>query len=213
MATITETTIDIAKQDRHNANKGTERGEAALDDSLTQFGAGRSLLLDKNGELIAGNKTQRAAIKAGLTRMIIVETTGDEVVAVKRTDLDLSSTTDKRARQLAYYDNQVQALDYELDLEQLVIDLDNGVDLTGLWNEDEMAELLEQVADGLLGGAGEGDGQHYADKNKEINIDDIEDAMTITLKFTEEDYWKVKNGLSSIADTPEEAVLKLLGHE
>ena len=51
----------------------------------------------------------------------------------------------------------------------------------------------------------------YSEKNKEINLDDLNDDMKITLKYNEEDYWKVKEGLSKIAQTPEQAVCKLLG--
>lgn len=40
--------------DKRNANKGTERGLKALDHSLRQYGAGRSLLVDKHGRIIAG---------------------------------------------------------------------------------------------------------------------------------------------------------------
>jgi hypothetical protein len=37
--------------------------------------------------------------------------------------------------------------------------------------------------------------------------------MTINLKYTEEDYWKVKEQLSKVAHTPEQAVWKLLKNE
>lgn len=55
--------------------------------------------------------------------------------------------------------------------------------------------------------------QDYADKNKEINMDDMNTNMSITLKYTEEEYWQVKEALSKIASTPEQAVYKLLGYE
>lgn len=53
--------IDSLKPDRRNANKGTERGRAALESSLQKYGAGRSILLDKHGNIIAGNKTAKVA--------------------------------------------------------------------------------------------------------------------------------------------------------
>lgn len=57
------------------------------------------------------------------------------------------------------------------------------------------------------------DNGDYSDKNKEINIDDIEDSMTIKLKYTEEEYLIVKEALSKIASTPEMAIWKLIGNE
>ena len=53
----------------------------------------------------------------------------------------------------------------------------------------------------------------YNDKNKEINVSDFADIMFIKLEYTEADYKKVKNQLSKIANTPEQAVWKLLGNE
>lgn len=53
----------------------------------------------------------------------------------------------------------------------------------------------------------------YSDKNEEINIDDLDGTMTIKLNFSETDYWHVKQQLSEIAATPEQAVWKLLGNE
>ncbi len=53
----------------------------------------------------------------------------------------------------------------------------------------------------------------YSDKNKEIDVEELEGLMTINLKYTEEDYWKVKEQLSKVAHTPEQAVWKLLRNE
>lgn len=53
----------------------------------------------------------------------------------------------------------------------------------------------------------------YSDKNEEINIDSLDGHMIIKLNFSEEEYWQVKQQLSEIASTPEQAVWKLLGNE
>ena len=53
----------------------------------------------------------------------------------------------------------------------------------------------------------------YSDKNEEIDIDGLDAQMTIKLNYTEEEYWKVKEQLSQIAATPEQAVWKVLGNE
>lgn len=51
----------------------------------------------------------------------------------------------------------------------------------------------------------------YSEKNKEIDIDDLDNKMTIKLDYTENEYWKVKEALSKISQNPEQAVYKLLG--
>ena len=84
---------DIAQlvPDDVNFNKGTQFGQSLIEKSLRQFGAGRSILLDKNNRIIAGNKTVENAGQIGLEKVLIVETTGEEIVAVKRTDIDLDT--------------------------------------------------------------------------------------------------------------------------
>lgn len=60
--------IDSLRQDTHNFNRGTEQGQQLMEKSFSQLGAGRSILVDKNGNIIAGNKSQKAAKAAGISR-------------------------------------------------------------------------------------------------------------------------------------------------
>lgn len=128
------------RPDKNNANKGTERGRYMVEASLRETGAGRSILLDKEGRIIAGNKTFEAATDIGLP-VRVVETDGTELVAVKRTDLDLSDTTGT-ARKLAYYDNRASQVGLEWDAEQVLADIGAGLDLSAMWHDDELDELL-----------------------------------------------------------------------
>ena len=84
------TSLDDLGADPANANKGTDKGRALVAQSLLECGAGRSILADKDGTVIAGNKTLEAARKLGLP-VRVVESTGEELVVVRRTDLDLGT--------------------------------------------------------------------------------------------------------------------------
>jgi hypothetical protein len=53
----------------------------------------------------------------------------------------------------------------------------------------------------------------YSEKNKEIDIDALDSDMILKLKYTEDEYSLVREQLSKIASTPEQAVWKLLGNE
>jgi len=53
----------------------------------------------------------------------------------------------------------------------------------------------------------------FADKNKELSLDDVTDSMTISLKYTEEEYHIVKDALLKLAPTPEQAIWKLLKND
>ena len=102
MARIIEKSIDALIPDDKNFNKGTEFGDHLMDDSLRKFGLGRSILLDKNDRIIAGNKTTEKAAELGFENVIVVETDGNTLVAVKRKDIDLDSA---KGREFALADN------------------------------------------------------------------------------------------------------------
>jgi DNA modification methylase len=125
--------------DSQNANKGTHRGSEVVRESLRRLGAGRSILLDKHGRIIAGNKTAQQAGKIGLDDVIVVQTDGTQLVAVQRTDLDLEK--DSKARELSIADNRASELSLEWDVDVLR-GLDPDIDLSAYWNPDELEELL-----------------------------------------------------------------------
>ena len=115
---MAEKIIDIEQlaQDQHNFNKGSEQGQELMERSFKEMGAGRSILIDKNGNIIAGNKSQKAAIAAGIKKVRIIETTGDELVAVKRTDVDIDSA---EGRKMAYLDNLTTQVNLTWDQTEL----------------------------------------------------------------------------------------------
>ena len=113
--------IEKLKFDKKNFNKHTEYGMSLLEKSLRQNGAGRSILVDKDDNIIAGNGIVEAAVNAGITKTKVVEVTGDELVVVKRTDLELDS---KAGREMALADNATAAADLQWDYEMMRKELD-----------------------------------------------------------------------------------------
>ena len=129
--------LSSLRLDERNANRGSERGRKMLEDSLRKLGAGRSVLVDRQGRVIAGNKTVETARKLGLKQIAVIETDGETLVAVRRGDLDLQ--TDKRAVELAVADNRVAEIDLDWNSEVLAA-LD--IDLSQFWDEQELAALM-----------------------------------------------------------------------
>lgn len=129
--------------DTRNPNKGTVRGTAMIEDSLRNYGAGRSILVDKEGNVLAGNKTLLAANELGLS-VKVVETDGTELVVVQRTDLDIDTP---KGRQLTIADNRASevSLDWDADVLQ-ALQADN-VDLSPFFNDGELAHLLDTGED------------------------------------------------------------------
>ena len=113
---VEEKKISALIPDDHNFNVGTEYGQRLIEKSLSEFGAGRGILLDKNGRIIAGNKTVENAAAIGLEDVIIVPTDGTKIVATMRTDIDLDS---ERGRAMALADNATSAANLKWDATEL----------------------------------------------------------------------------------------------
>jgi len=91
----------------------------------------------------------------------------------------------------------------------------------GEWDADKLSEWgydpeeLEEMGVWLADGetAIEDLASDYSAKNQEIDVDALESSMTLSLKYTADEYWQIKEQLSKVAATPEQAVWKLLGNE
>lgn len=91
----------MIKYDKRNYRKHSDKNKQLINKSLKECGAGRSIVIDKEGEIIAGNGIYEQAQKLNIPTRII-ETDGTELVVVKRTDL---ATDDEKRKQLAVMDN------------------------------------------------------------------------------------------------------------
>lgn len=175
--------------DDHNFNAGTEKGREMIEKSFRELGAGRSILLDRNGNIIAGNKSQQAAIAAGIKKVRVIETTGDELVAVKRTDVDIDS---KEGREMALLDNlttQVNLTWDDVELENMANQYD--IDM----NEWDMA--LPEIADPT-----------------EQPTTEAKDVKELKLVFTPEQYQFVLAQLRKYGDDFTHSLLQILNiHE
>lgn len=121
--------------DNRNANKGTKRGNSVLAKSLKDLGAGRSILIDRNGVIIAGNKTAENAAKAGIKKLQVVQTDGSTIIAVQRIDLDLKK--DKGAKALAIADNRAGELNLDWD-PAVLREIGKEIDLVPFFSADEL---------------------------------------------------------------------------
>jgi len=131
--------------DDKNFNKHTEYGMSLLEKSLRENGAGRSILIDKDNNIIAGNGIVEAAGQAGFEKVKIVETTGDEIIAVKRTDLKLDS---KKGREMALADNATASIDLDWNDELISEEADKwGFDASDWLGNDWKDEPEEMVED------------------------------------------------------------------
>ena len=114
------------KFDSRNYRKHNQRNKDLINKSLAECGAGRSILIDNNDEIIAGNGIYEQAQVLNIP-VKVVETDGSELVVVKRTDL---STDDEKRKKLAVMDNSTSdSSEFDLDLLKLDFEVPDLQDL------------------------------------------------------------------------------------
>jgi hypothetical protein len=134
-------TLAEFRPDPHNARRRTPRSHGMLERSLSEFGAARSIVVDEEGVVLAGNGTIEAAASVGIERVLVVPCDGNTLVAVQRTDLDPTqkrsySLADNRASDTSKFDGQALAALMELDPE---------LDVSPWFTPEEIAALEETV--------------------------------------------------------------------
>jgi DNA modification methylase len=131
------TSIKDLKSDHKNARRRTDRSASLIAESLKRYGAARSIVIDEDGRILAGNGTVEGAKKAGINNVRIIEAEGDELIAVRRTGLSEDekvglALADNRSSDLSEWDNE------------MLRQLSEEHDLTPWFEDDELlAEVLE----------------------------------------------------------------------
>ena len=167
--------------DGENFNKHTEFGQKLLEDSLRKFGAGRSILVDKDGNIIAGNSTTETAAAIGMEDVIVVPTDGKKLVVVQRTDLSLDSP---EGRELALADNMTALKGIDLDLAKVQETL--GDDLAKAW------------------------GMEIPEVQKQAQEDDFDPDKPVETVCKKGDIWKLGNHRLMCGDSTDAASVALL---
>ena len=141
---ITKRKITDYTPDPMNANRGTERGQYMVDYSVQEVGAGRSIVSAADDVIPIGNHALQAFVDAGIEDVIEVETDGQTVVVVKRSDWPTAD--DPRARKAALLDNRASEVGLQWNADILAqLQAEDAALLDGLFRDDELAALLEQL--------------------------------------------------------------------
>lgn len=109
-----KTTVKSLTLDPKNANKHSQFGTNLLENSIRENGLARSIVISNDNVVIAGNGTTEGAVSVGIEKVRIIETDGNELIAVKRTDI--KSGTDAFYK-LALADNIVAQKNIVMDVE------------------------------------------------------------------------------------------------
>jgi hypothetical protein len=127
--------IKSLKQDPKNARKRTAQSKHLIEESLKRYGAARSIVIDETDRILAGNGTIDAATRSGIDKVRIIETDGDEIIAVRRKGL-----SEEEKVGLALADNRTSDLS-EWDA-QMLAQLSTEHNILPWFSEDDISELL-----------------------------------------------------------------------
>jgi len=125
--------------DNNNRRLHNSRNIGMIVDALHQVGAARSIVIDEDDVILAGNGVTEAAAEAGITKLRVIEASGDELIAVRRRGL-----TAEQKRALAMYDNRTAEL-AEWDADRLQADLAAGLDLKPWFSDEELAKATRDA--------------------------------------------------------------------
>lgn len=129
---------------RKSFNKGKIGTDKLVYQSLKQLGCGRGILVDRNNIVISGNKTIEAASKLGV-KIKIVECNADELVVVKRTDVDFDS---RIGYELSLTDNLIPSKTLEWDTDEVLNAMKKNLSFDPrVWNGQECVVKELNIAD------------------------------------------------------------------
>ena len=170
---ITETDISKLTPDPNNARKRTPLSASVIRKSLEQFGAARSIVVDENDVIRAGNGTFEEAGQLGIEKVVTIEVDGNTIVAVKRKGL-----TEEQWKQYAIADNT--ASDFSTWDFDILSELTQEVDLSEFFPDDKLNELLEQLGKGESFGVTE-QGEENEEEIAELldKVDEIESRVKL----------------------------------
>lgn len=103
-------------------NKGTRNGNRIITRSIKELGCCRSVVADSENNIIVGSKVFNAAINAGIKKVVVVETSGDKLVVVKRTDI-LPGTV--KQKEITLVDNISSEQNLDWDADTIISDMNN----------------------------------------------------------------------------------------
>jgi len=146
--------------DPSNRRAHNPRNIGMVVDALQHVGAARSIVIDEDNIILAGNGVTEAAAEAGITKVRVIDAAGDELIAVRRSGL-----TEEQKRYLAIADNRSGEL-ATWNVDQLQRDVDAGLSLEPWFTADEAARLLSTAA--------EGQGLTHPDAVPDIRTTDIQ---------------------------------------
>lgn len=129
---------------RRNTNKHRPRGMGMLDNVIAKEGWIGAITTAANNETFAGSARLEVAQERFGEDLepIVFDIDGTRPVVLRR--IDIPTADDPRAIRLGIGDNRIQEVNNDTDAEILAAIVDEGVDVSDMYFEDELAALIDR---------------------------------------------------------------------
>ena len=132
--------------------------------SILELGLGRSIVVNSHNNVICGQKVLAESVALGIRKAVVVETTGDEIVIVKRIDVLPDS---KKGYELQLIDNATATKNIRYDTDLILDTMTNHIGFDArAWNAHECItkelDVEELIKDSAL---------HEQPKEKKVKQD------------------------------------------
>ena len=139
-----ELDIGALRLDTDNPRLHGDENLAMIAESLVETGAGRSIVIDEDNNVVVGSGTTEAAQGVGIQKVRVIEADGTELIAVRRRNLTpeqkaMMKLRDNRAAELAIWNADV-----------LQGYAEQGLDLTKVFNDAELDAILAAAGDEVV---------------------------------------------------------------
>jgi hypothetical protein len=176
--------------DPNQVRRHNQRNLGMLGDGLQKVGAARSIVIDEDNRILAGNGTVEAAGERGITGVRVIEADGHELIAVRRRGL-----TEAQKVELAIYDNRSSDLaGYDMAALERVTDA-FGLERADFFTPVELRALGDREVEHDLTNRMEGGGS-----GKESTPSIPEGYTAFSVVISEEQNVKLRDVLDRVKD-------------
>jgi hypothetical protein len=136
VAKVEDGNIESFRPQRRNLNKHSQRGMGALEASMRKHGYVAPMTAAADGEIIDGSARLETVANVFEDDVLIVHHDGTKPVVMVRDDIPNASTNEARA--ISALANRIAEINLTWDAEELLADLQSGVDFGTSFSNEEM---------------------------------------------------------------------------
>jgi len=140
VAKLSDDRLDKFRPQRRNSNKHTQRGSGMLEASMRQYGYVAPMTAAADGEIIDGSARIETSATVFGDDVLVVHHDGTKPVIMVRDDIPSADTPEARAISVAA--NRIAQVNLDYDAEVILADLAAGVDLSSMFRQDELDEII-----------------------------------------------------------------------